>query len=112
MLGFREPVTLWFQPQAGLEAGGLLCTLKTSEPILTKELLYSCLEFKLPLLPLKSAMTATEQETHLPFIPGCSSGDTQSKYGWKGPWEAQTFPQGCISHKTTHLVIHTGVNSG
>ena len=111
MLGFREPVTLWFQPQAGLEAGGLLCTLKTSEPVLTKELLYSCLEFKLPLLQLNSAVTATEQETHLPFIPGFSSGDTQSKYGLKGPWEAQIHPQGCISCKATHLVIHAGVNS-
>ena len=60
---------MWFQSQAGLEAGGLL----------TKELRYSCLEFKLPLLQLKSAVTATEQETHLPFIPGHSSGDTWSK---------------------------------
>ena len=102
---------MWFQPQAGLEAGGLLCTLKTSEPVLTKELLYSCLEFKLTLLQLNSAVTATEQETHLPFIPGFSSGDTQSKYGLKGPWEAQIHPQGCISCKATHLVIHAGVNS-
>ena len=79
MLGFREPATLWFQRQAGLEAGGLLCFLKTSEPVLTKELLYSCLEFKLPLLQLKSAVTATEQETHLPFIPGHSSHGTWSR---------------------------------
>ena len=66
-LGFRDPVTLWFQPQAGLEAGGLLCILKTSEPLWTKELLYSYLEFKLPLLQLKPAVPATDQETHLPF---------------------------------------------
>lgn len=78
-LGFGDPVTLWFQPQAGLAAGGLLCILETSEPLSTKELHYSCLEFKLPLLQLKSAAPATEQETHLPFIPGCSSGDTRSK---------------------------------
>ena len=78
-LGFREPVILWFQSQAGLEAGGLLCILETSEPLSKKELHYSCLEFKLPLLHLKSAVPATEQETHLPFIPGCSSGDTRSK---------------------------------
>ena len=57
----------------------MLCILKTSEPLSTKELLYSCLEFKLPLLQLKPAVPATEQETHLPFIPGCSSDDTRSK---------------------------------
>ena len=70
---------MWLQSQAGLEVGGLLCILETSEPLFTKELHYSCLEFKLPLLQLKSAVTVTEQESHLPFIPGHSSDDTRSK---------------------------------